>query len=53
MKITVDLPGGGKIKVERQPMSSERFSDFIFLLICAGAVLAMLLLPLALSASMR
>lgn len=53
MKITIDLPGGGKIKLERQPMSSDRFSDLLFLLICLGGVAALLLLPLVLSASMR
>lgn len=52
MKITVDLPGG-KIKLERQPMSSARFSDLLFMLICSGCMAALVLLPLVLSASMR
>lgn len=53
LKIHILLPGGGEVKLERQPMNSEHFSDLIFLLICLGSVAALVLLPLVLSACMR
>ena len=40
MKVFIDLPDGGRIRLERRPMDKQRFDSVLFLLGCLGAAAA-------------
>lgn len=48
MKIYIKLPGGGEIRIEREPMEKERFEMLCWLAGVVAVVLSItVLLPLA------